>query len=219
MSDESIAQPEDNVSRAELESIQEQLRAIRAERDRQNFEKAEIVSKANAYAKERDDLKAELASVLSERDQMIGDIVAEHEKKIADLTSERDRLAQEKASATSLVQNMTRLADDATRRADEAGEEIARLRAVIANTPKDDPFAMLWVLAEEKTKAGVAWVRSKIPADSPILPWFDKTVETVTVLGCAAVKLTREFIAWATPRVIELSRQGAAKLEELLAKK
>lgn len=219
MSDESIAQPDDNVSRAELESIQEQLRAIRAERDRQNFEKAEIVSKANAYAKERDDLKAELASVLSARDQMIGDVVAEHEKKIADLTSERDRLAQEKAAATSLVQNMTRLADDATRRADEAGEEIARLRAVIANTPKDDPFALLWALASEKTKAGVAWVRSKIPADSPILPWFDKTVETVTVLGCAAVKLTREFIAWATPRVIELSKQGAAKLEELLAKK
>jgi chromosome segregation ATPase len=219
MSDESIAQPEDNISRAGLESIQEQLRVIRAERERQNAEKEQIVARANAYAKERDDLKAELASVLESRDQMIGDIVADHEKKIADLISERDRLAQEKASATSLVQNMTRLADDAKRRADEAGEEIARLRAVIANSPKEDPFALLWALASEKTKTAVAWVRGKIPADSPILPWFDKTVETVTVLGCAAVKLTREFIAWATPRVIALSKQGAAKLEEMLAKK
>lgn len=219
MSDESLQQPEDAVSRAELENIQEQLRILRAERDRQNFEKAEIVAKANAYAKERDQAKEELASVLSERDQMIGDVVADHEKKIADLISERDRLAQEKASATSLVQSMTRLADDAKRRADEAAGEIVRLRAIIDNTPKQDPVALLLALATEKTKALVAWVRGKIPADSPILPWFDKTVETVTALGCAAVKLTREFIAWATPRVIALSKQGVAKVEELLAKK
>ncbi len=219
MSDESLPQPEDTVSRAELENIQEQLRTLRAERDRQNFEKAEIVAKANAYARERDQAKQELASVLSNRDQMIGDVVAEHEKKIADLISERDRIAQEKAAATSLVQNMTRLADDARRRADEAGEEIARLRAIIDNAPKQDPVALLVALATEKTKAAVAWVRSKIPADSPVLPWFDKTVETVTALGCAAVKLTKEFIAWAAPRVIALTKQGVAKVEELLAKK
>lgn len=219
MSDESLPQPEDAVSRAELENLQEQLRILRGERDRQNFEKAEIVAKANAYAKERDQAKEELASVLSERDQMIGDVVADHEKKIADLASERDRLAQEKASATSLVQNMTRLADEAKRRADAADEEIARLRAMIDNSPKQDPVALLVALATEKTKAAVAWVRGKIPADSPILPWFDKAVETVTAIGCAAVKLTREFIAWATPRVIALSKQGVAKVEELLAKK
>jgi uncharacterized coiled-coil DUF342 family protein len=219
MSDESLPQPEDTVSRAELENIQEQVRTLRAERDRQNFEKAEIVAKANAYARERDQAKQELASVLSNRDQMIGDVVAEHEKKIADLLSERDRIAQEKAAATSLVQNMTRLADDARRRADETAEEIARLRAMIDNAPKQEPVALLLAMAAEKTKAAVAWVRSKIPADSPILPWFDKTVETVTALGCAAVKLTREFVAWATPRVIALAKQGVAKVEELLAKK
>lgn len=219
MSDESLPQPEDAVSRAELENLQEQLRILRGERDRQNFEKAEIVAKANAYAKERDQAKEELASVLSERDQMIGDVVADHEKKFADLASERDRLAQEKASATSLVQNMTRLADEAKRRADAADEEIARLRAMVDNAPKQEPVALLVALATEKTRAAVAWVRGKIPADSPILPWFDKSVETVTALGCAAVKLAREFIAWATPRVIALSKQGVAKVEELLAKK
>lgn len=219
MSDESLQQPEEAVSRAELENMQEQLRILRSERDRQNFEKAEIVAKANAYAKERDQAKEELASVLSERDQMIGDVVADHEKKIADLASERDRLAQEKASATSLVQNMTRLADEAKRRADAADEEIARLRTMIDNAPKQDPVALLVALATEKTRAAVAWVRGKIPADSPILPWFDKAVETVTAIGCAAVKLTREFIAWATPRLIALSKQGVAKVEELLAKK
>jgi hypothetical protein len=197
MSDESLAQPEETVTRAELETLREQLKSIRADRDRQNFERAEIVAKANVFAKERDELKERLAAAVGER----------------------DRLAQEKASASALLQNLTRRADEADRRAGEAEAEVARLRAAIDNAPAADPLALLGAVATEKSKAGVAWLRSKIPADSPALPYFDKTVETVTRAGCMAVKLTREFIAWATPRVIALSKQGAAKVEELLAKK
>jgi hypothetical protein len=219
MSDESAAQPEDVVSRAEYENLQEQLRAAKAERDRQAFEKAEIVAKANAYAKERDDAKTELASVLTERDRVIGDVVADHEKVIADLTSERDRLLQERNAATSLVQSLTRRADEANQRADAAAEEIARLRQQIADTPSADPVEVLVTLVSEKTKAGVAWARAKIPADSPALPYFDKTVETVTRVGCVTLKLTKDFVAWATPKAIELTKQGVAKVEELLAKK
>lgn len=219
MSDDTVSQPEDTVSRAEFDNLQEQLKAAKSERDRQIFEKAEIVAKANACARERDDLKEELASVLSERDKMIGDVVAEHDKTVADLASERDRLATEKAAVAASLQDATRRADDATRLAKEAMAEVTRLRGVIDAAPSADPLEVLWTLVCEKTKAAVAWVRGKIPADSPILPWFDKTVETVTRIGCIAVKLTRDFIAWATPRVIQLVKQGAAKVEELLAKK
>lgn len=219
MSDESVAQPEETVSRAEFENLQEQLRAVKAERDRQGFEKAEVVAKANAYAKERDDLKTELASVLSARDQTIGDIVADHEKIAADLTSERDRLLQERNAATALVQSLTRRADDANQRAEAAAEEMARLRQQIADLSSPDPLEVLWTFASEKTRAAVAWVRGKIPADSPVLPYFDKTVDVITRIGCMALKLSKEFIDWATPRVIDLVRQGAAKVEEFLAKK
>jgi hypothetical protein len=90
---------------------------------------------------------------------------------------------------------------------------------MVETTRDADPLALLWAIVSDKTRAGVAWLRAKIPADSPILPWFDRTVETVTRVGCMAVKLTREFIAWATPRVIALSKQGMAKIEEMLAKK
>lgn len=219
MSDETVSQPEDAVSRAEYESLQEQLKAARTERDRQIFEKSEIVAKANAYAKERDDLKEQLASVLSERDKIIGDIVADHDKIIADVTSERDSLAREKASLSSLFQDATRRADAASSRADEAAAEIARLRGIVDAAPSSDPVEALWAVVSQKTRAAVAWVRAKIPTDSPALPYFDKTVETVTAAGCMAVKLTRDFIAWATPKAIQLSKQGMAKVEELLAKK
>ncbi len=212
MTDESVSQPEENVSRAEFDNLQVQLRAARAERDRQLFEKNEIVAKANVYAKERDELKESLAETLSERDKIIGDVVAEHDKVVADLTSERDHLVKEKAGLAASLQQ-------AARRADEAAAEISRLRSALEAKPPTDLTGVLLAILSEKTLAAVAWVRAKIPADSPALPYFDKTVELATKLGCMAVKLTREFIVWATPHVMELYKLGKGKVEELMAKK
>jgi chromosome segregation ATPase len=212
MSDETVSQPEDNVSRSEFDSVQEQLKAARAERDRQIFEKTEIVAKANTYAQERDEVKAQLASVLAERDKIIGDVVADHDKIVADLNVERDRLTQEKASAEGALK-------EATRRAVDASAEIDQLRKELEAKPPTDLSGTLLAILSEKTKASLAWVRSKIPADSPVLPYFDKTVEAVTKLGCMAVTLTKQFIVWATPRAIELYKLGKAKVEELLAQK
>ncbi|MBM3578037.1 MAG: hypothetical protein FJX40_10330 [Alphaproteobacteria bacterium] len=188
---------EDTVSRAELNNLQEQLKAIRMERDRQIFEKSEIVAKANAYAKERDDLRDSLAA----------------------MTAERDGLVAEKAEATNKTLEASRQVDAANRRADEAAAEITRLRHVIATAPSSDPAIVLWNLVQQKTKEGVAWTRAKIPADSPALPWFDKTIAIVTQIGCFAIKATDAFIRWATPRAIELFHKGKAELEARLAKK
>lgn len=219
MSDETVSQTEDSVSRAEYETLLEQLKAAKADRDQQSFEKSQIVAKANDYAKERDALKEELASVLSERDQVIGDVVAEHDKTVADLTSQRDQLAREKSAVEASLQDATRRAEDAGRQFVASTLEIQRLREALDAKPSTDPLELLIEVLGDRTKLAVAWVRGKIPADSPILPWFDKAVETVTKVGCMAVKLTKEFLAWATPKVIALSKQGVAKVEELLAKK
>jgi hypothetical protein len=198
MSEETSSQSEeDTVSRLELNNLQEQLKAIRLERDRQIFEKSEIVAKANAYAKERDDLRDSLTAV----------------------TAERDRLVAEKGEATNKTLEASRQVDAANRRADEAAAEIARLRHVIATAPSSDPAVVLWSLISQKTSEGVAWVRGKIPADSPALPWFDKTIAIVTQIGCFAVKAADAFIRWAAPKAIELFYKGKAELEARLEKK
>jgi hypothetical protein len=78
---------------------------------------------------------------------------------------------------------------------------------------------VLWSLISEKTRDGVAWVRGKFPADSPALPWFDKTVSLVTQIGCMAVRATDAFIRWAVPKAIELFNKGKAELEARMEKK
>ncbi|MFO1124434.1 MAG: hypothetical protein U1E25_03440 [Methylocystis sp.] len=197
MSDETSSQPEDTVSRSLLNNLQEQLKSTRMERDRQIFEKSEIVAKANAYAKERDDLRDSLSA----------------------MTAERDRLAAEKAEASAKALQVSAQLEAADRRADEAAAEIARLRHAIATAPSSDPAIVLWNLVSQQTTKGVAWARGKIPADSPALPWFDKTVAVVTQIGCMAVKAADAFIRWAIPKAIELFNRGKAELEGRMEKK
>ncbi|HEY8123886.1 MAG TPA: hypothetical protein VIF88_00455, partial [Methylocystis sp.] len=194
---ETSSQPEDTVSRSELTNLQEQLKATRMERDRQIFEKSEIVAKANAYAKERDDVRDSLAA----------------------MTAERDRLAAENGEASTKALEVTRRLEAANRRADEAAAEVVRLRHAIDTAPSSDPAVVLWSLISEKTRDGVAWVRGKIPADSAALPWFDKTVSLVTQIGCMAVKAADAFIRWAVPKAVELFNKGKAELEARMEKK
>lgn len=197
MSDETSSQPEDTVSRSLLNNLQEQLKATRMERDRQIFEKSEIVAKANAYAKERDDLRDSLAA----------------------MTAERDRLAGEKAEVSAKILQASTQLEAANRSADDAASEIARLRHVIATAPSSEPAVVLWNLVSQQTRNGVAWARGRIPADSPALPWFDQTVAVVTQIGCIAVKASDAFIRWATPKAIELLNRGRAELEARMEKK
>jgi hypothetical protein len=190
MSEETTATVEDSAARAEIAGLQDQLRTVTAERDRQTFEKNEIVNKANAAAKERDELRARLAEVLVER----------------------DRLSSEKTDAA-------RRADETARQLDEATAESARLRGVIDAAPSSDPLVLLWQIATQKTKALVAWIRAKIPADSPLLPWYDKAIETITRAGCLALCYADKGFRWALPRLVGLTQRAVAEIETRIAKK
>lgn len=192
------------VSRAEYASLQEELRMARADRDRQAFEKGEIVTRANSFARDRDEMANKLAIANAERDR---------------LATENNAIATRAAAAETRA---GALADRvAAAEAEIAGlrAEIAGLRAEIASAPPKQPLELLWLVISEETRAAVVWVRSRIPADSPILPWYDKTIETAMRIGCEAIRLAKAFLRWAKPHAIELFRRGKAELEARLGKK
>jgi hypothetical protein len=181
--------------------LQDQLKSISADRDRQAFEKAEIIEKANSISRERDDFRSRLAAE----------------------TAERERLGSENARLASDIDSTRRSLSEAQRRAEEASAEAANLRKLLEAKPGNDPLVLLWEVVRQKTTAGVAFLRSKIPANHPALPWFDKTVEVLTRLGCLAVRLTVAFAKWlqaeGLPRAKALSQKMLAEIETRLAKK
>ncbi|MGA8170895.1 MAG: hypothetical protein WB816_08705 [Methylocystis sp.] len=177
-----------------VSDLQEQLKSIVAERDRHAFEKSEIVEKANAIARERDDLRQRLSAA----------------------TTERDRLAAEAAKAASALA-------DAVRRAEKSAEEILGLRKAIDTAPSADPVDVLWTLVSQKTQECVGWLRGKIPPDHPGLAWFDATIATLTKAGCLALQAGRAGAQWARetgwPLAKELAAKAMSEVETRLAKK
>lgn len=217
---------------AELLMLQSQIKVANSERDRNAFEKLDAVAKSAAAAKERDELRARLDEVTSQRDAILAEResttqqVEEAAKQVADANwraEEAEKKAQEsdhRAQAASARADTTaRELDEARRQAAEAAAEHARYRHEIENAPAEDPWAMLWRALSQLTQDGVAWTRAKIPADSPILPWFDKAVAGATRAGCVAIKTADAAIKWATPHAIALFERAKSEIAQRMEKK
>ena len=201
-----VSEPHADASAA-LAELQRQLAAVSHERDQLAHEryqlaherdqlrsaaseKAELLRRLDGLSRERDQLSAQVGSLTGERD---------------DHAADRSRLNGELSAAA--------------RRAETAEAAHAKVCAELAALTQTDPLLQLWTAVSKLTAQGVAWVRGKIPPESPALPWFDKTIETVTALGCFVVTQGWAFIKWATPQVTELAQKLMKEAEARLAKK
>jgi len=149
-----------------------------------------LALKAGSAERERDDLKARLAE------------------------SEAQRAGLEAAKA-----ELAGKLDAAQRAGDAARASAARLQSALDARPQDDSLAVLWAVLQKETARLVAFLRSKIPADSPALPWFDKAVATIAKIGCLLMTNGIALIKWATPKAIVLFNQLKAQIEAKLEKK
>ncbi|HXY57984.1 MAG TPA: hypothetical protein VEH76_05330 [Methylocystis sp.] len=192
---------------AALAELQRQLAAVSRERDQLAHERYQLARERDqlrSAASEKAELLRRLDELSRERDQL--------STRVGALTGERDAHAADKGRLSGELSN-------AVRRAESAETAHAKVSAALAALSETDPLLQLWTAVSKLTTQGVAWVRSKIPPESPALPWFDKTVETLTALGCFIVRNGWAFIKWATPQVIELAQKLKIEAEARLAKK
>jgi hypothetical protein len=173
-----------------LAELQDKLKRTTADADRHAAEKAEVLRMADAASRERDELSVRVDSLAKERDRLL-------------------------AEAESLKKELVQ----ATARGDEALAEAARLAKELASQNPTDSLEVIWGVVRKETKAGVAFLRSKIPEGHPGLKWFDLAVEWSLAFGCFAVESTIAFVKWATPVAKDLSAKGMAVLERMLSKK
>ena len=203
---------------AKIADLRSQLKAVAAERDRNAYEKIEIVPKTNKAIKERDDLRAEFAIVAAERDRQAfekSEVIAKANSLAKECDELRDRFAAVSAERDRLLAEKT----DIERAVETTLAETARLRHQIESTPPVDPARVLFDFAAEQTKTLVAKIRAMIPLDSPALPWFDKTVAIATAVGCFAVQETRGFVCWIIPRWRKLYAFLKGEIEARLAER
>lgn len=173
-----------------IADLQEKLKRATADADRHAADKAEVLRMADAASRERDELSARLGILGQERDS---------------LSAEAEALKNALSQATG--------------RAEEALREAGRLAQELARQNPTDSLEVIWGVVCKETKAGVAFLRSKIPEGHPGLKWFDLAVEWSYVIGCFTVESTVAFVKWATPVAKELWAKAMVELERALAKK
>lgn len=190
LSDDTAFSADDGATRAEVVGLQEQLKAVTAERDRNVYEKSEIIAKANAFSKERDDLRERLAVVVAER----------------------ECLATEKAAAL-------RQGEEAGRQADAAAVEIARLGRMIETAPSMDSgcpaLGTRLPANQRRRRLGARQNPGGAPGSSLVRPhggdgdqgWLHRHQDR------------RFFVRWAIPKIVELGKRLMREVETRLAKK
>lgn len=195
---------------AEAASLDAQLEAVTAERDRHAKDKFELIAKASALSKDLDAARAELAAATQEKENAVAAVAVERDGAAAHrdrLSAELDALRAELAAAHGAREKAAALAA-------QASSEIAYLKDRLAAAGSPDPLVVLADYAREKTKLAVAWTRAKIPEGHPALPWFDRTVEGVATAG----RLTGDFLRWLAPRLVEAYQWAKPRILELYAK-
>ncbi|HEY8063237.1 MAG TPA: hypothetical protein VIF40_00735 [Methylosinus sp.] len=202
--------PEEASNGVDAVSLDAQIEAIKAERDRHASDKIELITKASALSKDLDAARAQLAAAAEEKDVAVSAAVAERDGAAAHrdrLSAELDALRAELASAHGAKEKAAALAA-------HASAEIGYLKERLAAAGSPDPLVVLADYAREKTIAAVAWTRAKIPEGHAALPWFDRFIEAATTAG----RMTASFLRWLAPRLVEAYQWAKPRVLELYAK-
>ena len=146
-----------------------------------------MLSQFEAMALQTDDSAREVAEAQLEE---------HYEAKRAE---ESERHAQQEAAQ---AKELSRQLEEERRKSAAIAAEFARFRDAMERAPVEDPWSVLGRAALQIVSNWVAWVRAKIPPNSPLLPWFDRAVELAKTTGSLLFRWGKAFFEWAKPHAI-----------------
>ncbi|MEK8095437.1 hypothetical protein WOC76_23545 [Methylocystis sp. IM3] len=178
---------------------------------------------------DRDELLTRLRDVTDQRDKLLSQFEAmalqvdESVREIDDAQLDAQHNAQQahdsarRAEAEAArAEDLVRQLDEERRRRDELAAEFDRFRETAAHRIEDDPWGLLWAALAQILHDAVAWLRAKLPPDSALLPWFDRTVEGAKTAFRLAVKAMAAFFDWAKPHALAIWARLRAEAARLM---
>jgi hypothetical protein len=168
----------ENLSRKELLAL---LRDVTEQRNR-------VLLQFETMALQTDESAREVAE--AQQDEHYEAKRAEHSERHAE---------QEAAHAKELSRQL----DEERRKNAAIAAEFASFRDAMERAPVEDPWRVLGRAALQIVSNWVAWIRAKIPPDSPLLPWYDRAVELAKTTGDLLFRCGKAFFEGAKPRAVD----------------
>jgi hypothetical protein len=165
----------DDLTKEELLAL---LREVVAQRD-------ELLSHYESMAFQVDDSTREVDEAMSDARQ--------YAKKASDCEHHAEA---EVAHTDALLRQL----NEERLKSSEIALEFTRFREAVERAPVQDPWRLLGRAVLQIVSNRVARARLKFPPDSPLLPWFDRTVELVKSMWRRLLSWSRAVFLWVKPR-------------------
>lgn len=193
------------------------VRLTAAEYEHDKLEREQLAARLREVTEQRDKLLSQFEAMALQVDESVREIDeaqldAQHNAKKAD---DGEHHAQQE---TARADQLSRQLDEERRKKAEIAAEFARFREASERPPVDDPWRQLWCAVSQIVSNWVAWARAKIPPDSALLPWFDRTVLLAKTTGRLGLKWCAAVIEWAKPRISDLLKRLTREAAKRMSK-
>ena len=201
MSDDSLPKTADDVKRRERYDLLARLRDVTRQRD-------ELLTQYEAMAFQVDELTKDVDGALLE--------ARANAKRAQDC-----ELLEEREAAQ--IRELTGQIEAERRKSEEIAAEFARYRQETAqkleeHAQREDPWSLLAFAVSQILSQAVAWLRAKIPAESALLPWFDRLIDFLKATGRLAWRWGNQAFDWAKPRVLDFWKRLRAEIAQRMRK-
>ncbi len=201
MSDDSLPKTADDVKRRERYDLLARLRDVTRQRD-------ELLTQYEAMAFQVDESTKDVDGALLE--------ARANAKRAQDC-----ELLEEREAAQ--IRELTGQIEAERRKSEEIAAEFARYRQETAqkleeHAQREDPWSLLAFAVSQILSQAVAWLRAKIPAESALLPWFDRLIDFLKATGRLAWRWGNQAFDWAKPRVLDFWKRLRAEIAQRMRK-
>ncbi|KAF2990134.1 hypothetical protein OGR47_11535 [Methylocystis sp. MJC1] len=177
----------------------------------------ELLALLHDVTEQRDTVLTQYEAMALQVDEAVREVdealvEAQHSAKMAKESEER---AEQHAAH---ISELSRELDAERRKRGEIAEELAHLHHALEHGPIAHPWRILRLAVLQIIEDWIAWLRTKIPPESALLPWFDKAVELARTTGRFALKSAVTFLRWAQPHAVAswdwLKREAARRMSK-----
>ena len=190
MSDDSIPNPAEDVERGKRQ------------------ERYDLLARLRDVTRQRDELLSQYEAMAFQVEESTKDVDGALLEARANAKRAKDCEVLEQREAAQ-ISELTRQLEEERRKSGEIAAEFARYRQAMEqklaqHEQHESPWSLLALATSQILSQTVAWLRAKIPAESALLPWFDRLMDFADASGRLTWRWGKAAFDWAKPRVLDL---------------